>query len=148
MELCLITDSCGSQQETVWLDGGRPADANVRHDGNAGTLLDIFRRYLPHGNYFHFGFEQNEKNLCLQGVPGVLGGHQREDQQEQGPAWAYAASSRLEMGCFKSCKTIPDALYMASWLSAGEISKMAARIFDPQVNTPAKQAADKLVRLH
>lgn len=115
--------------------------------GMPKTLLDVFRQYLPQGNYVHFGFEQNEESFVYkvylefwERIKGEIG--MNEDRPDPmllhlGLKWDVSEPARQSLTYYT----------WYPWLSSQEILQRVSPILEPRRGAAAKQAADELVSL-
>ena len=113
--------------------------------GMPKTLLEVFKKYLPQGNYVHFGFEQNEKTFVYkvylefwETIKEEIG----KSKDRPGPMLLHVG---LKWDVSDPARQSLTRYTWYPWLSPHEILERVSRMLDPQTDTPAKQAADELV---
>ena len=115
--------------------------------GMPKTLLAVFKQYLPHGNYVHFGFEKNEETIVYkvylefwERIKEEIG----KSKQRPGPTLLHLG---LKWDVSDPARQSLTHYTWHPWLSPPEILQRVSGILDPHTDVPPKQAADELVSL-
>jgi len=115
--------------------------------GMPKMLLEVFRHYLPQGNYVHFGFEQNEKTTVYKVYLEFFKTIKQEIEKRKDDPGPVLLHLGLKWDVSNPARQSLTHYTWYPWLSADEILERVSRMLDPQTDTPAKQAADELVSL-
>ena len=115
--------------------------------GMPKNLLDIFKHYLPQGNYVHYGFEQNEKTIVYKVYLEffeAINEEIKKSKRRPGPAllhlglkWDISDPERQSLTRYT----------WYPWLPSHEILQRVSHILEPERGEAARQAAEQLISL-
>jgi hypothetical protein len=115
--------------------------------GMPKPLLDIFKHYLPRGDYVHFGFEQGRENTLYK----VYLEFWKTIQEEIGKSRHRPGPALLHLGLkWDISDPARQALTRYTWfpwLSSEEILQKVSHILDSDRGAAARQAAEQLISL-
>jgi len=115
--------------------------------GMPKTLLDIFKYYLPQGNYIHFGFEQNEKTTVYKVYLEfweTIEKEIRKSKHRPGPALLHLG---LKWDVSDPARQALTRYTWYPWLSSQEILERVSHTLESGRGEAARQAAEQLVSL-
>ncbi len=115
--------------------------------GMPKTLLDIFKHYLPQGNYVHFGFEQNEKTAVYKVYLEFFETIRKEinkSNHRPGPTLLHLG---LKWDVSDPARQSLTRYTWYPWLSSPEILQRVSHILEPERGDAARQAAEQLISL-
>lgn len=115
--------------------------------GMPKTLLDIFKHYLPQGNYVHFGFEQNEKTTVYKVYLEFFETIKKEigkSNHRPGPTLLHLG---LKWDVSDPVRQSLTRYTWYPWLSSHEILQRVSHILESERGEAARQAAEQLVSL-
>jgi hypothetical protein len=111
------------------------------------TLLDIFKHYLPQGNYVHFGFEQNQKNTLYKVYLEFWKTIQEEIVKSRHPPGPALLHLGLKWDISDPARQSLTRYTWFPWLSSHEILQRVSHILEPDRGAAARQAAEQLISL-
>jgi hypothetical protein len=113
--------------------------------GMPQTLLDVFKHYLPQGNYVHFGFEQNEKTTVYKVYLEFFETIKEEIEKGKhrpGPALLHLG---LKWDVSNPARQSLTRYTWYPWLSPHEILQRVSDILETERGAAAREAAEQLV---
>jgi hypothetical protein len=115
--------------------------------GMPSALMDVFRRYLPEGNYVHFGFEQNDNALVYKVYLEFWETVKREIEASECRPNQALLHLGLKWDVSDPAKQSLTRYTWHPWLSSQEILQRVSHILEPKRGAAAIQAAEQLVSL-
>lgn len=115
--------------------------------GMPKNLMDIFKHYLPQGNYVHFGFEQNEKTTVYKVYLEFFETIKKEIEKSNhrpGPTLLHLG---LKWDVSDPVRQSLTRYTWYPWLSSPEILQRVSHILEPERGEAARQAAEQLISL-
>lgn len=130
---------------------GEKADDRLKQTcslmGIPQTLLEVFKKYLPQGNYVHFGFEQNEKTTVYKVYLEFFETIKKEIEKSKdrpGPALLHLG---LKWDVSDPARQSLTRYTWYPWLPPPEILQRVSHILEPERGEAARQAAQELISL-
>ncbi len=115
--------------------------------GMPKTLLDIFKHYLPQGNYVHFGFEQSEKTTVYKVYLEFFKAIKKEIKKSKHRAGPALLHLGLKWDISDPTRQSLTRYTWYPWLSSHEILQRVSHILEPERGAAAREAAERLISL-
>jgi len=137
----------GVSKEAVGLRADERLTETCSLMGMPKNLSDIFRNYLPQGNYVHFGFEQNEKTTVYKVYLEFLDTIEeeiRKNKHHPGPAMLHLG---LKWDVSDPARQSLTRYTWHPWLASQEILERVSHTLESGRGEAARDAATQLVSL-